>query len=292
MDKNKSEYPLVTVQSPAKINLFLKVIKKRTDGYHDLLSLMSPVSLYDTLTIAWGGSRTSVQCAHPDVPEDDGNLAVRAAALFFKESGIPDTVHITIDKQIPVGAGLGGGSGNAGTVLCALNRQYGFPFNKQELICMGTRIGADVPFFIFNRQAIASGIGENLESIDNIICFHVLLVSQPYTVSTARVFKKLNLELTNLKNIIIQSFFDNKRFQVKHLVNDLEAVTAAAHPEIRAVKNALMEHGADGALMTGSGPTVFGLFSEQQTAQKAKAALEVSDISTGKIYLTELIGQS
>ncbi|MFZ0483089.1 MAG: 4-(cytidine 5'-diphospho)-2-C-methyl-D-erythritol kinase [Desulfobacterales bacterium] len=260
--------------SPAKINLFLQVLGKRPDGYHDLMSLMCCIGLYDTVSLTFGVKNITVSCHHPGVPEDDKNLAFGAAHLFLKTFNKNEGVKIIIQKQIPVAAGLGGGSSNAAAVFLGLNRYYGYPFSTEELMSMGLSIGADVPFFIFQKPAIATGIGEKLEAYQNLKNLKILLVFPDFSVSTADVYKKLNLGLTKCEKKLKSFLLNKQRFDPRyHLCNDLEAVTASTYPVIKTVKEALLSHGALGALMTGSGPTIFGLFSDSNAALKASQAL-------------------
>jgi len=262
------------ILSPAKINLFLQVLGKRSDGYHDLMTLMCCIGLYDTISLNFGVKDIAVSCHHHVVPEDDTNLAFGAARLFFKTLNKNEGVKINIQKQIPVGAGLGGGSSNAAAVFLGLNRYYGYPFSKEELMSMGLSLGADVPFFIFQRPAIATGIGEKLEAYQNLKNLKILLVFPGFSVSTADVYKKLNLGLTKCKKKLKSFLLNKQRFDPRyHLCNDLEAVTASEYPVIKTVKKALLSQGALGALMTGSGPTIFGLFSDSNAALKASQAL-------------------
>ncbi|MBW2573109.1 MAG: 4-(cytidine 5'-diphospho)-2-C-methyl-D-erythritol kinase, partial [Deltaproteobacteria bacterium] len=181
------------ILSPAKINLFLQIVGKRPDGYHDLFSLMCCVGLYDTVSMDAGVEETAVSCDHPHVPEDKTNLAFGAADLFYKKLKKNEGVKISIQKQIPVAAGLGGGSSNAAAVFLGLNRYYGYPFSTDELMSMGLSIGADVPFFIFRRPATASGIGEKLEVYPGLKKLKILLIFPGFSVSTATVYKNLNL---------------------------------------------------------------------------------------------------
>ena len=277
------------ILSPAKINLFLQVTGKRPDGYHDLFSLMCCVSLFDTILLEFGGRTIEIHSTHPQIPLDHTNLAHKAAALFLAKLNTDSGVKITIEKNIPVAAGLGGGSSNAAGVLNGLNRHYGFPFTRSQLISMGLRLGADVPFFLFEKPALASGIGDKLEAYPNLPSYYVVLIFPGFGVSTAEVFQNLNLGLTNCKKKFSKSFFRKTGYDAsRHLCNDLEAVTAARHPVIKSVKKQLVEHGALGALMSGSGPTVFGLFSEQD---KAAAAMQVcGKTARWKCYLAEIIG--
>ena len=260
--------------SPAKINLFLHITGRRPDGYHNLVTLMCCISLYDTVLLAFGVKKTSVFCADPEIPEDETNLAFSAANLFLKAINKNEGVEISINKQIPVAAGLGGGSSNAAAVLLGLNRYYGHPFSRDELMSMGLSIGADVPFFIFQKPAVATGIGERLEAYEGLEPFQILLVCPGFSVSTAEVYKDMNLGLIKCKKKIKFTSFKKHRFDVKcHLCNDLEIVTASKYPDIIAAKEALLSHGAIGTLMSGSGPAVFGIFPDFDKAQIAYNAI-------------------
>lgn len=282
----RKEKDCVSLLSPAKINLFLAVTGKREDGYHDLFSLMCPISLYDEIFLRFGEDRIGVSCNHPEVPEDNRNIAFKAAELFFDRLGRREGVLIRIDKRIPAGAGLGGGSSNAASVLLALNDYYGCPFPEDELAETGLRLGADVPFFIFGRPAIATGIGEKLEPFCGLKPYKVVLIFPGFGVSTAEVYKNLNLGLTNCQKKLKNSHFRQSDFDpAQMLCNDLETVTEAVYPEISAAKKALTT--ADGVLMSGSGSTVFGLFSDAAECEKVYASL--SEHSRWQCYLADLI---
>jgi len=271
----------IALISPAKINLFLIVTGKRPDGYHELVTLMCPITLTDTVTVKLMRRKITVTCADPNVPEDETNLAHQAARLFLtrwtkEKKGRLFGAHITIEKRIPVAAGLGGGSSNAATVLLALNRVQGKPYTRQELGTMSLTLGADVPFFIFQRPAIATGIGEALQSVTGVLNdYTIILVHPPIRISTASVYQNLNLRLTKcqqrlkIPNLRIKDAF--ARIQpgeiAKYLCNDLETVTANRYPAVEEIKQMLLSLGANGALMSGSGPTVFGLFKDKMVAR-------------------------
>jgi 4-diphosphocytidyl-2-C-methyl-D-erythritol kinase len=267
------------LSAPAKINLFLKVTKKRADGYHELCSLICPVGLFDTIELAIADGEAGIRCDHPSVPEDETNLALRAARVFYaslesKNVKIGGQPQIHIDKRIPVGAGLGGGSSDAAAILKGLNHLLNAPFTTSELAALGLTLGADVPFFIYARPAIATGIGEILESYVNIPSYHILLVYPGLLISTAEVYKSLNLGLTKCEKKISSSLFKYRKFEASaHLCNDLETVTCAKYPVIEKVKTLLCNLGAHGALMSGSGSTVFGLFRDLERARKAAEEL-------------------
>ncbi|MEK6792129.1 MAG: 4-(cytidine 5'-diphospho)-2-C-methyl-D-erythritol kinase [Deltaproteobacteria bacterium] len=256
--------------SPAKVNLFLRVLNKRPDGYHEITSLMQPVSLYDEISIvAEDGEGVSISCDNLRVPEDPTNLAAQAAQAILEATGVRKKIAITIRKHIPVGAGLGGGSSNAATVLMALNGMLEAGLPDAALMVMGAKLGSDVPFFILKSAAIASGRGEALEKVE-LPNYYYILVNPGFEVSTAWAYQ--NFDLTNVKedNTLLYSKnpfdgFDN--IVVRGLlVNDLESITIKRYPEIARLKERLLEAGAIGALMSGSGPTVFGVFGKRQDA--------------------------
>jgi len=284
------QIPSLKLPAPAKINLFLAVTGKRPDGYHDLISLMCTVGLHDTLSLSLelGGNRIRIVCSHPDVPENKTNLAWRAADLFMTNFKRRDTVTITIEKRIPVAAGLGGGSSDAAAVLLGLNRLYQTPFSTKKLMSMGLTIGADVPFFIYGKPSVAGGIGEKLEPCTGLCPYPVLLVCPRINVSTRAIYKKLNLGLTKCEIKINNFFFGDRNFDVPHhLCNDLETVSVPKYPIVRKAKQSLLSKGAMGALMSGSGPAVFGLFSDAAAAHSARQSL--ADNEDWLVYLTKLI---
>lgn len=287
----------LSLSAYAKVNLFLRILGKRQDGYHDLISLICGIDLCDTVTLTMGGHESDVGplihviCSHPEVPEGPDNIAYRAAALFFESSNLKAGVTISIEKAIPVAAGLGGGSSDAASVLIGLNQLYSKPFSQKELMAMGTKIGADVPFFVFGgRPAIARGIGEQLTPFNNLCPLYAVLVCPKFRVSTAWAYQNLRLPLTNGKqDCSLARFWEtsfNKDSVKECLWNDLESVTLEAYSDIRDAKRELLGQGAEGALMSGSGPSVFGLFHTQAQAQQACNRLQDPDRWT--IILTRL----
>ncbi|BBO71717.1 4-diphosphocytidyl-2-C-methyl-D-erythritol kinase [Desulfosarcina alkanivorans] len=288
----------VTIKAPAKINLFLRITGKRPDGYHDLYSLMCPLALYDTLSLVFCGSGISVFCDHPGIPEDSSNLAFCSAERFFDaafDGNIPPGggLAIHIEKNIPVGAGLGGGSSDAAAVLTALNRHFGQPLSPPALMALGARIGADIPFFILGVPALASGTGDRLSPFPHLTPWTALLVYPNEAVSTAWVYKNLNLRLTKDEKKLSKFHFDGRFFNVdEHLVNDLECVTEKAIPVIKGIKRLLLAHGAAGAMMSGSGSTVFGLFADPERANSAYTALCNNQQSQNwTLYVADLLIQ-
>ena len=265
--------------SPAKINLFLRILGRRPDGYHDLYSLMQGVTLYDEITLeVGGGDSINVSVEVPSgggaggatIPDGEGNIAYRGALEFLKEASIVKSVSIRIKKRIPVGAGLGGGSSNCASVLRGLNELLGAPLEAKVLSEVGARLGSDVPFFLEDGPCIARGRGELLTPVE---CprSSFLLINPGFEVSTKWVYD--NLALTNYEENNTLSNSDES-LQVPNniegiLYNDLEGVTTIRYPQIGGIKDMLLNYGASGALMSGSGPTVFGLFSNRESASKA-----------------------
>ncbi|OHE17186.1 MAG: 4-(cytidine 5'-diphospho)-2-C-methyl-D-erythritol kinase [Syntrophobacterales bacterium GWC2_56_13] len=265
---------MITKASPAKINLYLRVLRKRKDGYHDLLSLMQRISLFDELTFSPGQGRILVRCPGAALPEDEGNIVYRAAAAFFSRIASPSGVEITIRKRIPVAAGLGGGSSNAATTLMTLNELSGSPLTRKALMRIGAGLGADIPFFIFEKTAWASGIGNRLVEAPPLPPLWFVLINPGFEISTKMVYQKLNLGLTSaIINYSIPRFYTADDL-IRGLTNDLENVTVGLHPVIDHFKVLLMNNGARGALMSGSGPTVFGIFTDEESAFAAEKNLK------------------
>jgi 4-diphosphocytidyl-2-C-methyl-D-erythritol kinase len=260
--------------SPAKVNLYLRVLRKRQDGYHDIASLMQRISLCDEMFFKpaqWG---ISVRCPGSSLPENKENIVFRAAETFFARADhISEGIDITINKMIPIAAGLGGGSSNAATTLMTLNEIFNCHYTTDDLMKIGVTLGADVPFFIFAKTAWAFGIGDRLQIAENIPPLTLLLVNPRFELSTKLIYKNLNLRLTNKKIRYSIPRFLTVHDLAKGLINDLETVSIRMHPVLADIKDHLMKCGALGALMSGSGPTVFGLFEKDEQAIAAEKAL-------------------
>jgi 4-diphosphocytidyl-2-C-methyl-D-erythritol kinase len=240
--------------------------------------------------LEFGPKSIEIVSSHPQIPIDHTNLAHRAATAFFEALNVNDGLKIVIEKIIPVAAGLGGGSSNAASVLDGLNHHYGNPFSREKLMSIGLGIGADVPFFLFGKPALASGVGEKLKAYCMPLPFHVVMVSPGFEVSTAEVFQNLNLGLTKCKKKFTKPFFEKSDFDARlHLCNDLEKVTASKYPVIASIKERLLNCGALGALMSGSGPTVFGLFSDSARAEKAKQTIGAD--ARWNVYASNIIDE-
>jgi 4-diphosphocytidyl-2-C-methyl-D-erythritol kinase len=265
--------PIVRL-APAKVNLYLKIIRKREDGYHDLATLMQRISLYDELIFKPGGGGIVLHCPQSNLPEDGRNIVYRAAAAFLRKVPFLDGIDITINKSIPVAAGLGGGSSNAATTLMTLNQIAGCPVSTSTLMEMGASLGADVPFFILEQTAWAFGIGDRLEAVPEAPHLFFLLINPGFELSTKDVYEGLNLRLTKETiHYSIPRFFE-RHDVIMGLHNDLEKVSINLHPVLKEIKTLLLTHGASGALMSGSGPTVFGVFDSEEMAIKTEQLLK------------------
>ncbi len=262
----------ITLRSPAKINLCLSVLGKRSDGYHDVEMLMQMVGLYDEVTVSLGGDGVSVTCDQSAVPTGEKNIAWKAAVEMLKAAGSTAGLVVEIKKNIPVAAGLGGGSGNAAAVLAAVNRLLQAGLDRNRLADIGARIGMDVPFFFHGPTALGRGRGENVTSLPPLPRFWVLLVNPGFETSTAWVYNNVNLGLT--KKVDCTKIAGLKfGSMAENLHNDLETVTAAAHPVIGRIEAALKTHGASGVRMSGSGPTVYGMFETETVCRSAAEGL-------------------
>jgi 4-diphosphocytidyl-2-C-methyl-D-erythritol kinase len=276
------------LKAPAKINLYLKITGRRVDGYHTLESLMQKVCLYDELELKPCGQGIVLRCPCGTVPENRDNLVCKAAELFLqttKETGRHSFsgVEISLKKNIPVAAGLGGGSSDAAATLKGLNAFFDCRYSSSELAAMGLQLGADVPFFLSDAAAaVATGIGEILRPVAPLEGYSVLLVNPGFPVSTKWVYQTFALTATGKASNILGSKkgFEGSSSAARSahgqslptaVYNDLEAVTIAEFPEVAQLKDELVAHGADVALMSGSGPTVFGLFADRQGGEACYA---------------------
>lgn len=271
----------LVVKAPAKLNVGLRVTGKREDGYHELITIMVPVALYDLVELSPCDQGINLEVSGYPVPADSENLAFRAAQAFFGCSGIKGGVEIGLRKEIPVAAGLGGGSSDAAATLLGLNAMWGRPLDDRSLAGLAVGLGADVPFFLMGKPALARGIGELLEPIDKWPELWYVIVTPPIEVSTAWVYRSLKIGLTSRNLAFNIPDFEATPFEVAgFLINDLEAVTAAHFPVITRIKALLLDAGAEGALMSGSGPSVYGIFKTEEKAGRARERLE----GLGKVF--------
>lgn len=267
------------VEAPAKINLSLDVLGTRADGYHEILTVMQPLELHDVLEIdpLEGGIR--VESSHPEVPPGPGNIVHRAAHLIRGEYRCGRGAGIFIQKNIPVAAGLAGGSADAAAALKALNLLWELNATEEDLFRLGGMIGSDVPFCLLGRTALAGGRGEVLTPLPSFSGFGVVLVKPAFGVSTAKVYSLYDgLPAAPGPDTAAVTEAVRRRdlpALARLMGNVLERVTSVLHPEIIEIKNALVAAGAAGALMSGSGPTVFGLCASPREARAIASRLDL-----------------
>jgi 4-diphosphocytidyl-2-C-methyl-D-erythritol kinase len=216
----------------------------------------------------------TIRCPGSSVPENEANIVYKAANALLTEALCSSGIHITIHKRIPVAAGLGGGSSNAATTLTTINDLMGLHYTRENLMKIGAKIGADVPFFILGKPAWAFGIGDELHAVDTIPPMWFVLINPGFEVSTKMIYDNFNLRLTKQAVRYKCPELHTVEGLIKALHNDLEEVTLGLHPELQHIKNRLMLNGALGSLMSGSGPTVAGIFTNEESARKAQGAIE------------------
>lgn len=263
------------INAPAKINIGLDVLRRREDGYHEVKMIMQSIRLFDRLTL----TKTSEPGIHLHtnlrfLPVNEDNLVYRSAKLLMDEFGIQEGVDIRLDKRIPVAAGMAGGSTDAASCMLAMNDLFQLGLSKRSLMKRGVTLGADIPYCILKGTALSEGIGEKLSAIPETPDCYVLIAKPSFHVSTKFVYTNLVLdEHTEHPDIdgMIQSMKNNNLTGLcNQMANILETVTIPAHPEIADIKRCMMENGALGSLMSGSGPTVFGIFDDLDKAASAK----------------------
>ena len=280
----------IELKALAKINLGLDVLGRRENGYHDVRMVMQSIYLYDEVKIAKKKEPGIILTTNLKfLPTGDGNIAYKAAQLLMDEFDLKEGVQITLNKHIPVAAGLAGGSSNAAAVLFGMNRLFGLRLTQQELMDRGVKLGADVPYCVMRGTVLAEGIGEILTPLPACPKCHVLIAKPPISVSTKLVYEKLDShEIENHPDIdgIIDGLYDQDITKVaSRMGNVLEKVTIEEYPVIEQIKNVMKEQGALNAMMSGSGPTVFGLYETKEKARKAAAKIREKQLAK-QVYVT------
>jgi 4-diphosphocytidyl-2-C-methyl-D-erythritol kinase len=269
----------LSIRSPAKINLFLEVVARRPDGYHEIESVMQLVDLCDDVQLRRIPRGIQVSVAGADLPGGSGNLAHRAAALFLERAGIREGVHIHLEKRIPVAGGLGGGSSNAAAVLAGLTRLYAVGQTGEGLRGLACQLGSDVPFFLSDGLAVATGRGERLSPLRPWPPYWVVLANPGVPVSTAWAYGEASSKLTQREGrATIQPLIvhDQIAWPPAWAFNRLEAVVLPYHPEISALKALLQEGGGSPVLMSGSGGSVFAVVSDEAAGQALAGRVRAS----------------
>ncbi len=267
---------MIELYAPAKLNLYLDVINKRLDGYHDIISVMQTVGLYDVIYLE-AAEKIKLECPGLDLPPES-NLAYKAAKLLLEYANKDKGAAIKIDKHIPLGAGLGGGSSDAASVLTGLNQLWELGLNNHELMQLGEKLGADVPFFIIGGTCLAEGIGTNITPLPNLCNVWFVLVYPKINISTEWVYENVKFELTNQTKtvkIMLDGLKDTDVVTVsKGCYNRLEDVTIKAYPQVKTIKDELMDAGCLAALMSGSGSCVFGITGSREEAERVACKLK------------------
>ena len=280
----------IQIEAPAKINLTIDVLFKRPDGYHEVEMIMQTIGLKDVVDIELLSEKSiKVTSDCESIPNDETNLVWQAADMMINEYRLDAGLKIHIHKRIPVAAGLAGGSADAAAVIRGINELFDLKRPKKELMASGKTLGADVPFCIQGGTAIARGIGEKIIPLKPLSDIALVLVKPPYSISTKEVYSRLDVK--NIKNRpstmeMVKNIQNQDLDSIsKGLCNVLEQVTLRMYPELEEIRNELLNLGALGSLMSGSGPTVFGIFETKQDAKKAAKKLSFEQ---SLVYVTEV----
>lgn len=269
----------IELKSRAKINLSIDVLGKRPDGYHLVEMIMQTIDLFDNIKIfSLEEDQIIISSNSKDIPVDSSNIVYKAANLIKQEFNIKKGVEIYIDKNIPIAAGMAGGSSNAAAVLVGLNKLWGLNLSKNELKELGLQLGADVPFCIEGEASLAENIGEKLTNIEGLSQDVFILVCKPELfVSTKEVYEAIDSKIIEKRpdnKLLIRLLKENNiELLSKNMYNVLESVTKEKYPIIKEIEKIMIDNKALGAMMSGSGPTVFGLYTNEDDAQRCKKIL-------------------
>lgn len=282
----------ISLKALAKINLGLDVLRRREDGYHEVSMIMQTIDLYDDLTMEKTDEpEITIRTNWNFVPVNQDNLVYRAIAMLREEFQIKEGVCVSLQKRIPVAAGLAGGSSDCAAALYGMNRLFQLHLSKEELMERGARLGADVPYCILRGTALAEGIGEKLTVLDPMVECSVVIAKPPISVSTKWVYEHLKLDADMKHPDIKKQVEDIRRGDLEAICADmgnvLQDVTIPEYPVIGTIKDKMMEYGAVGSMMSGSGPTVFGIFTNAGQARKAKAAIKAAGLAKA-VYVTKI----
>lgn len=279
----------IKLKALAKINLGLDVLGKRENGYHDVRMVMQTITLHDKIKITKIESdKVEVRSNLYYLPNNENNIAYKAAQMLRDEFNIKEGVRIRLDKQIPVAAGMAGGSANAAAVLKGMNRLFNLRLNQQELMDRGVQLGADVPYCIMQGTVLAEGIGEELTELAPMPKCHIVIAKPPISVSTKRVYEALDaksiVEHPSIDAVVGGLEFSNIEAVAKNMGNVLEDVTIPEYPIVQDIKDVMLKGGAINAMMSGSGPTVFGIFAREADAKRTMRLLREAKLSK-QVYL-------
>lgn len=282
----------IKLKALGKINLGLDVLGRRPNGYHDVRMVMQTVYLYDQILLEKTDKEgISLKTNLFYLPVNENNLAYRAAKMLIDEFAIKEGVHISLEKHIPVAAGMAGGSSNAAAVLYGMNRLFQLGLTDQELMDRSVQLGADVPYCIMRGTVLAEGIGEKLTPLPAMPKCHVLLAKPPISVSTQKVYEKLDAqEVTkhpDIDGILLGLQTGDLEKITSSMGNVLENVTITEYPQIERIKDVMKEEGALNAMMSGSGPTVFGIYDDKMLARRAAARIREEQLAK-QVHVTTM----
>lgn len=282
----------IKLKALGKINLGLDVLGRRPNGYHDVRMVMQTVYLYDQILLEKTDKEgISLETNLFYLPVNENNLAYRATKMLIDEFAIKEGVHISLEKHIPVAAGMAGGSSNAAAVLYGMNRLFQLGLTDQELMDRGVQLGADVPYCIMRGTVLAEGIGEKLTPLPAMPKCHVLLAKPPIIVSTQKVYEKLDAQKVtkhpDIDGILLGLQTGDLKKITSSMGNVLENVTITEYPQIERIKDVMKEEGALNAMMSGSGPTVFGIYDDKMLARRAAARIREEQLAK-QVHVTTM----
>ncbi len=281
----------IYLKAYGKINLALDVLRKREDGYHEVRMIMQTVDIFDSINmIKTNSGEIEIETNLFYLPTNENNIVYKAAKLLFDEFEIDSGLKIKLKKFIPVSAGMAGGSADAASVMFGINKMFNLKLSKTELMERGVKIGADVPYCLMRGTALSEGIGEQLTALPDVVKCPILIAKPPISVSTKFVYENLRLDQIethpDIDGMILAIKDSDIRGVAERMENVLESVTIREYPQIQSLKEMMLEENAMNALMSGSGPTVFGLFENTEDAYRAKERIKESGI-TKQAYVTE-----
>lgn len=283
---------IISRKAYAKINLGLDVVRRLPNGYHEVRMIMQNVGIYDVLTFAKAEEGITLQVDNQEVPADGNNLICKAAKLLMETAGIQGGVRITLEKNIPIAAGMAGGSTDAAAAFLGINELYEIGYDIEQLKALGVKIGADVPYCIQGGTALAEGIGEVLSEIPAPPACYLLIAKPDINVSTKFVYENLRAnELEyhpDIDGMLKALDAGDLKGITDRLGNVLETVTVPAYPIIQEIKNLMLAAGAENALMSGSGPTVFGMFTDKEQAEAASAEIRKAELAK-QVFVTGFV---
>lgn len=282
----------IKLKALGKINLGLDVLGRRPNGYHDVRMVMQTVYLYDQILLEKTDKEgISLETNLFYLPVNENNLAYSATKMLIDEFAIKEGVHISLEKHIPVAAGMAGGSSNAAAVLYGMNRLFQLGLTDQELMDRGVQLGADVPYCIMRGTVLAEGIGEKLTPLPAMPKCHVLLAKPPISVSTQKVYEKLDAQKVtkhpDIDGILLGLQTGDLKKITSSMGNVLENVTITEYPQIERIKDVMKEEGALNAMMSGSGPTVFGIYDDKMLARRAAARIREEQLAK-QVHVTTM----